>query len=284
MEDFFKSIRFKILLGVLILLVFFMLRAAWTGGVAPVLPQVAGVVVTPLQRVSSSISRLAGDYFVRYIEAWQTAEENERLQIEVNELRQQLVELENYREENENLKGFLEIKERNPDFEFEPASITARDPNDRFYSFTIDKGTLDGVSPNDTVLTSAGLVGRVKEVGLNWAKVLTILDPSVNVGAYDNRTRDTGIVTGAVDLAGLGRCKLAYLQRESSANAGDLVVTSGGSIFPQDIVIGRIAEIAYEKGEISLFAVIEPAADIRSLTSVMVIKSFAGQEVPADDE
>ena len=94
----------------------------------------------------------------------------------------------------------------------------------------------------------------------------------------------TGIVTGAVDLAGLGRCKLAYLQRESGANAGDLVVTSGGSIFPQDIVIGRIAEIAYEKGEISLFAVIEPAADIRSLTSVMVIKSFAGQEVPADDE
>ena len=49
-------------------------------------------------------------------------------------------------------------------------------------------------------------------------------------------------------------------------------------------MIGRIAEIAYEKGEISLFAVIEPAADIRSLTSVMVIKSFAGQEVPADDE
>ena len=152
MEDFFKSIRFKILLGVLILLVFFMLRAAWTGGVAPILPQAAGVVVTPLQRVSSSLSRLAGDYFVRYIEAWQTAEENERLQIEVNELRQQLVELENYREENENLKGFLEIKERNPDFEFEPASVTARDPNDRFYSFTIDKGTLDGVSPNDTVL------------------------------------------------------------------------------------------------------------------------------------
>ena len=109
MEDFFKSIRFKILLGVLILLVFFMLRAAWTGGVAPILPQAAGVVVTPLQRVSSSLSRLAGDYFVRYIEAWQTAEENERLQIEVNELRQQLVELENYREENENLKGFLEI-------------------------------------------------------------------------------------------------------------------------------------------------------------------------------
>ena len=56
MGDFFKSKRFKILLVVLVLLLAFMLQAAWTGGFSPAISQAAGVVVTPLQKLSSSIS------------------------------------------------------------------------------------------------------------------------------------------------------------------------------------------------------------------------------------
>ncbi len=278
MGDFFKSIRFKILLAVLILLLFFMLRAAWTGG-APIISQTTGAIVTPLQKLSSSISYTVTGYFERFFHADDIAKENEQLQEQIRELQNQLVDYEQYKQENENLREFLGIKEENPDFELEPASVVARDPNDRFYSFTIDKGSLDGISPYDTVISADGLVGRVKEVGLNWSKVLTLLDPSMDIGAYVSRTRDIGVVTGDVALAQEGMCKLTYLPRESGAARGDLVVTTGGLFYPGGLIVGSISEVRTEKGEISLYAVVTPAADIRSVKQVMVIKSYLEQGV-----
>lgn len=276
--DFLRSGRFKILLFVLILLLFFMLRAAWTGGLSPMIAQATGIWVTPLQKASSSISNTVSGYFQRYTRADEIARENEELREQINELRAQMVDYEQYKQENESLKKFLDIKELNPDFELEPAAVVARDPNDRFYSFTIDKGSMHGVSLRDPVICADGLVGVVKEVGANYSKVLTILDVAVDVGAYDVRTRDIGIVTGAVDLAGEGSCKLTYLPRESSATIGDLVVTTGGGIFPKGLVIGTISQVKTEAGGISLYAVVRTTADIRSLTDVMVIKDFSGQE------
>ncbi len=284
MGDFFKSTRFKILLGVLILLLFFMLRAAYTGGLSPLISQALGLIVTPLQRTSSAIADSVGGFFQRYTYVDQIAKQNDQLQEEVNQLRAQLVELEQFRQENASLREFLDIKQKNPDFALEPAAIVARDPNDRFYSITVDKGTLDGVSLRDPVISPEGLVGVVNEVGLNWAKVLTILDVGVNAGAYDVRTRDIGIVTGDIHLAAEGMCKLSYLPRESGASVGDLVVTTGGGLFPKDLVIGKISDVAFDKGEVSLYAQITPTADIRGLTDVMIIKSFNGQEEVQDDQ
>lgn len=151
--------------------------------------------------------------------------------------------------------------------------------DDRFYSFTIDRGSLSGIEPLDPVVTADGLVGVVREVGVNYSKVVTILDVWIDVGARDVRTRDIGIVTGSVDLAADGKCRLNYLPRESGAAPGDIVVTSGigDSLYPQGLLIGKITRIDNAPGDISLFAEIEPFADVRRLTDVMVIKSFEGQ-------
>ena len=187
---------------------------------------------------------------------------------------------EEYKHENEELRKYLDIeyKEEHPDFEMTPAAVVARDPDSRFYSFTIDKGSLDGVAPYDPVVCADGLVGRVKEVGLTYSKVITILDVEIDVGAYDARTRDIGIVNGSVALAADGRCIMNYLPRESGAAQGDLVVTSGGNLYPKGLVIGKIARLDNAPGNISLYAEIEPTADIRNLTDVMVITSFNGQK------
>lgn len=275
--DFFKSARFKILLGLFILLLFFMLRAAWTGGLSPLLSRVAGFVVTPLQQASSSISDAVSGYFQRYVRADELAAENAALQDEVNELRSQLIDFEQYRQENENLRQYIGLKEENPDFELEPASVVKRDSEDRFFSFTIDKGSIHGIELYNTVISPEGLVGAITEVGSNFSKVTTILDVRSKVGAYDNRTRDIGIVNGSIDLAGEGKCKLTYLPRESGAGKDDLVVTSGGSIYPKNLVIGKITEIREGEGKISLYAVVEPAADIKNITDVMIIKYYQGQ-------
>lgn len=266
------------MIGVLILLISFMLRAAWTGGLSPFLEQVVGTVVTPLQKGAASISGFVQGYFQRYVHADDLARENEELREQLNELRSQLIDFEDYKRENETLRQFLDIKDDNPDFELEPAAVVARDPNDRFYSFTIDKGYLDGISLLDPVISADGLVGRVQEVGANYSKVVTILDVMLDVGGRVVRTGENIVVNGDVRIAQEGYCKLTFLPRESSAAVGDLVVTTGGGLFPKDIVIGEIVRIGDNAGGLSLYGVVDPAADIEGLKNVMVIKSFEGQE------
>lgn len=278
MKEFFSSVRFKILLGVTVVIGAFMLRAAWTGGFGTVTSSLLGAVTTPFQKLSAGVSGSVTDFFSTFVDAKAIKVENEKQKQTIRELNQKLVDYDKIKHQNEVYEGFLEIKERNPELEFEPAAVVGRDASDRFYSFTIDKGTLDGINVRDSVITADGLVGIISEVGLTYAKVSTILDPATNIGVYDSRTRDTALVTGTVQLAEKGLCKMYLLPRESGAAVGDLVVTSGISgQYPKEQVVGKIVKVAPESHGSSLYAVLEPTANIKSIKDVLVITSFAGQ-------
>lgn len=278
MGDFFKSTRFKILALILALVFAFTLRAAQTGTAIPMISQVTAWLLTPLQRASAQLTYSVEEALTEYFSGPRLADENALLQAENAALRSQLVEYERLKSENDQLKNYLEIKEKNPDFDFEPAMVIGRNAADRFYSFTIDKGSSDGVAENDPVITQEGLVGIVQEVGITHAKVLTILDVMVEVGAINTATREIGATTGEMALAEQGLLRLSYLPRESNAKAGDLIATTGvGGLFPRELVVGTIKEIFPDSQGLSLYAVISPPADIRSVRDVLVIKHFEGQ-------
>ncbi|HPR40242.1 MAG TPA: rod shape-determining protein MreC, partial [Oscillospiraceae bacterium] len=79
-------------------------------------------------------------------------------------------------------------------------------------------------------------------------------------------------------LSGKGMCQMVSLPRDSGASAGDLIVTSGiGGVFPKNLVVGTLSEISLSGSGLSLTASVTPAADIASVTDVLVIKSFQGQ-------
>ena len=86
MGDFFKSRKFKVLIALFIMLIALMLRASWTGGLSPAIEQVAGAVVAPFQKLSSTISDGVSGFFRRYARADEVAQENEALRSEINEL------------------------------------------------------------------------------------------------------------------------------------------------------------------------------------------------------
>ena len=55
-------------------------------------------------------------------------------------------------------------------------------------SFTIDKGSNDGISVDCNVMAGAGLCGIVTAVGPNWARVRAIIDDNSNVSAMISTT------------------------------------------------------------------------------------------------
>lgn len=278
MLDFFKHHRFKILAVVLALLFGVMLYSASADGIGNIPRNLLMMVTTPFQKAGSWLSGEIGDFFDVFLNARQNAEENERLEATIAELRQQLIDYETLKDENEQIKAIAGIKEVHTDFEMTDASVISRDPNDTCGSFMIDKGELHGIAVDDPVMTQQGLVGIVTEVGPTSARVQTILNPNSEVGAMENATRELGIVLGDLKLALSGQVKLSILASETSIQPGDMIITAGSSgVYPQGIPIGTVTEVRTESHGVTKYAVLEPFEDMERVDSVIVITDFLGQ-------
>ena len=278
MKEFFHSWVFKVLLALCIVMFAFLLRATMTMGASTVVEQIVGTITAPVQSLTSGLSGSITGFLDQFLRASEISQENEQLREENRKLIEQMVDYENYKHENESLKEQLGIQEENPQWETMTASVIGRDPSDQFYSFTIDKGTLDGVSYQDPVITADGLVGIVSEVGPVFAKVTTILDVRLNVACQDVRTQDVATISGDIEMAQQGKCKMSLIPRESGIAKGDIVQTAGTSgVYPQGIVVGRVSDVGFEPQGTMMYAVVEPANDIKSIKDVVIITSFKGQ-------
>ena len=278
MKEFFHSWVFKVLLALCIVMFAFLLRATMTMGASTVVEQIVGTITAPVQSLTSGLSGSITGFLDQFLRASEISQENEQLREENRKLIEQMVDYENYKHENESLKEQLGIQEENPQWETMTASVIGRDPSDQFYSFTIDKGTLDGVSYQDPVITADGLVGIVSEVGPVFAKVTTILDVRLNVACQDVRTQDVATISGDIEMAQQGKCKMSLIPRESGIAKGDIVQTAGTSgLYPQGIVVGRVSDVGFDPQGTMMYAVVEPANDIKSIKDVVIITSFKGQ-------
>ncbi len=278
MQKFFKSWHFFVLAAVAILVISIMIHAAASGNTDVFLSQAASVISQPFLDFSSSVTNSVDDFLDRFVRTEEVYLKNKDLNERVRELEDKLVDYEKMKRENDQLRKFLELKETNPDYEFEPATVIGRDASSRFASFTIDKGSIDGIKISDPIITSDGLIGIVWEVGATYSHIRTVLDISIEVGVYSISTRDSGIITGDISLASDGLCRLNYLPKNSGIAVGDIVVTSGiGGVYPKDLRVGTVKNIELDGNGLSLSAEIVPFADISNVTDVIVLKSFKGQ-------
>lgn len=283
MKEFFKSVKFKIIVCIGALLVGFMIYSGTsdTDGTS-----FLGQLMAPIQRFSQSLSDKTESSLSMLTNARQYYEENQRLKEQLGEMYNKIVDYDQIQRENEQLRQVIGLKEEFPDYVFSPpAAVIARTTNDPYASFVIDKGSMDDIAVNDPVITAEGMVGVVVKVSKTYSRVKTILSPDVPVGAYCVRTKDPGVVEGSVELAEDGFCKMKYIDRASGIEKGDIVVTSGNSgLFPVDRVIGTVEEVKVEESGLSLYAVIKPVVDIDSITNVFVITDFNGQGEGYEEE
>lgn len=201
--------------------------------------------------------------------------ENEKLRQENAELRKQLADYYDVKQENAKLWKYYDLKKQNPSYKIQPAAVIMRDANDDFYSFTLDIGTSSGVSVNNPVITENGLVGWVYKADLTTCKVKTILSPDTKAGAVDKQSNDSGIISGSAALSDNNLTSLTKLEENNKINQGDMIVTSGtGGIYPGNLIIGKVKEIKFNSYDASRYAVVEPYEDIRRITSAAVITDF----------
>ena len=139
---------------------------------------------------------------------------------------------------------------------------------------TIDAGTDAGVRPDMTVVSGAGLVGRVVSAGRTTATVLLITDPSSTVGARVGDTMDMGFLRGRGVVGDEGRLDLELVDRTAVPARQDSVVTwgsDGGAPYVAGVPIGRVTHVYSSLRETAQRVVVDPYVDFGSLDVVGVV-------------
>ena len=276
MKDFFDTWKFKILVIVAVFLVGIMAYAGANGRLTAAPQELLSVVLTPLQKVTSALSGGAASVWEKYTSIDDVMDRNEQLEAENAELRQQMVDYDRIKAENDAYKALARIQDTNSEASYVSAFVIGRDPLDEFGGFTLDQGSTDGVAVNDAIISDRGyLLGVVVEVDATSCKVMTILHPSFNAAGVISRTRENGIITGSADYAADGQCVLTNLDRATEARKGDQVITTGlGGVFPANLLVGTAQEVVPEQSGKSSSAVILPGADPRTVKHVFIITEY----------
>ena len=206
-------------------------------------------------------------------------QQNQLLRSEVEQLRVQNVQANEYAAENIRLRELLGYTQSARQFDLVMARVIGREPTTWTRMIVIDRGTQHGVQKNMAVITARGLVGTVTDAGPISSKVQLILDPRSAAGALVQRSRVAGVVKGTPDDAMHPR--MVNVPKSQDMAVGDIVVTSGfGGIYPKGIMVGTVSAVKNDSGGLLHYAIIEPATDFQRLEDVAVI--VASREAPPE--
>jgi len=227
--------------------------------------------LSPLERSITFIVYKTGDWLA-YIKGYGRLQaENQALRRKVAELEASVVQLMEYKQENDRLRKLLHYTTVNSHkYDFAVAPVIGRNPTNWYSTITIGLGSKAGLKKDQVVLTSRGVVGRIINVTPLTSEVLLILDREGALGGMIQSNRTPGIVEGCPDYRGY--LQMVHISRDAPVAENQIVITSGlGDFFPKGLLIGTIVKVQPEIDGLMKRAIIAPSVDFNRLEEVLVI-------------
>lgn len=234
---------------------------------------IVGYVIVPFQRGISSVGGWLSTRADELSQIRTLMNENEALRQQVAELTEENIQLQQEKYELNTLRQLYDLDQQYAGYEKTGARIIARDSGNWYQSFTIDKGSNDGILEDMNVIADGGLIGRVVAVGPNWAKVVSIISDNHNVTGQILSTGDNLIVSGDLELMQKGVIRFSQLLDSAGVVAsGDKIVTSNISDkYLPGILIGYVSDIELDSNKLTKSGTVTPAVDFEHLEEVLVI-------------
>lgn len=231
-------------------------------------------IISPFLKTGSTMEKKYRDFREGLKTLEQLEEENKRLTIANKDLSATNQTLRGLEAENNQLRKALGYAERSV-FKLVPARIIARDASSWYNSVVIDRGSAEGVKPDQAVLTEEGLVGKTTIVSEHSAAVVLISDETCRVATrvekIDDKPQEQGIVRGErTSSSSVPQIGLIFLSKQAGLVSGQKVFSSGvGGVFPPGVLIGAIKE--FKARELDGYATLVPAVDLTTLEDVFVV-------------
>lgn len=264
-----------IIFGCIVLVIsIFMALSTLQRNRASIFENAFNTLFSPVQKTVTGMADGVSGFFGFLFEMQDYKKVNDDLTKRIADLEQNYRSTEEIAAENAQLKALLDLQEETyGDYQSTGAKIIGWSSDNWYNTYTINKGSLSGIKAQDMVVTELGLVGQVQEVGLNWARVTTLVDTASTVGVCVVRTGDVAMLDGDTELGKDGMCKLNFVNKQAEIVVGDMLETSGlGEVFASGIAVGRVAELHADSTGVNQYAVVEPAVDFAKTRYVLVLK------------
>jgi len=230
-------------------------RTGLQSAVRPV--EVTGTwLTTPIRKVSGWVSNLG-------VSRAEVAE----LKTQNAELRRRSAELEEARQENERLKGLVNLVEAQKLASL-GARVIGRPENSWEGVITVDRGSSDGVKAGMPVMSADGLLGQTVSVTSHSAKVRLITDQRSGVAGMLQSSRAEGIVRGSISR----ELTMDFVSKEATVTPGEVVLTSGiGGVFPKGLIVGEVSDVDSPSNALYPVIKVRPTAKLEGIEEVLIL-------------
>ena len=236
---------------------------------------VVQAVLTPLRAGASKLTDQAENIYDYIFKYEQLATENAALREQLSQIQEDNRDAASIKRENDRLRELLELTKEHEDYELVDSYIISWDSTDWSYSFTINRGTRAGIEVGMCAITESGaVVGVISEVGSNYSVITSVLDSSLDISATIASSGYSGIVRGSYATGQVGMLRMDYLASAAVIRKNDQVVTAGSTVYPRNLVLGKIVDWDINDNGLAKYAILEPAAEIDSLEQVFIITNF----------
>lgn len=228
-------------------------------------------LVSPAQSISSGASGAGTNFVSQIVNFRRSAVENTRLKEELAQARLEVQNAHQTWEENERLKGLLNLKEKTG-YDQIAARVIARDSSIWFNTITIDRGSSSGIALNMPVVTAGGIVGRVIALSPWTAQVMMLSDEKAAAGAIVGQLGGSGALGSVKGLGENGLIEMRYVSGLEKVEVGDYVLTTGqDGIYPPGLSVGEVVQVKHGTATQPHQILIKPGAKLDQLEEVAVL-------------
>lgn len=198
---------------------------------------------------------------------YRVREKNHRLEEALMQALVQVNALKQHKEENERLRAQLGY-EPPPDRRLIPLEALSIEYNGVPIAINVNKGIVHGLAINQPILNRLGLIGRVEEVSLRYARIQLLTDPGCRVAGRIAESRERGIVRYA---PGRGLI-LDNFPVDGQLKRGDLVISSGeGELFPEGLPVGVVESVKRDETELFAEIGLKPAVNFNAIDELYAL-------------
>jgi rod shape-determining protein MreC len=237
----------------------------------------ANWVVSPPEKAVEHSKTGVGWLWENYVDLRHVRQQNSDLQNTIDRLRLEQAALLEDARQGQRLQAILNFQQKYL-YKTMPAQVIGASGSDQSRVFYLDKGKNDGLARDMAVITSEGIVGKVREVFPRSAQVLAINDQSSGAGVILETTRIRGILRGNAQ----GQPQIVGILADQRIQPGEKVLTAGGDqIFPRGLPVGVVDKVVNDPDRDGFIdIVVKPAAYLDRLDEVLVITATEPQFAP----
>tara|TARA_Y100001956_G_scaffold82746_1_gene105348 strand:- start:2906 stop:3793 length:888 start_codon:yes stop_codon:yes gene_type:complete len=225
-------------------------------------------MVAPIQYLADVPRVMFDGAYERFNVRQNFMESNHSLKREVLRLKNDLLLLDQYREENIRLRKLLGSSFVRDERKV-VTEVMAVDTSPYRHQVVIDKGQIDGVYVGQPVANEKGIVGQVTFVSAHNSRVLLLTDSLSAIPVQVIRNDIRVIASGSGNME---RINLDHIPISLDIQEGDLLLTSGlGGVYPEGYPVAHVANV--ERDNAREFALIEaePVVDFERLRYLLLI-------------